>query len=257
MTIDLASNISNAIIMSFPTEIKDVYFLKDVTCKAPKGKVYVKYFNTMKKLKNGGLKSGNNNTSEVKKIIYRSEDLLNSSLDIEPDSEDMALTLLNNNDLSWPEIEVIWRKTINFRRQYIRNNDTASIFSKWVHYTKPMGYKLIEIDFGRMYTNFKNLNVKFEKTLPTLLSILHDRVKDGGSVALLRQLKESTNLCKNGETLTSLYLLHSLFLPTTKRVTLDEQGKKINNQIFNKRFTKLIHHHSTYCSRTGINFRKT
>lgn len=29
-----------------------------------------------------GLKSGNNNTSEVKKIIYRSEDLLNSSLGI-------------------------------------------------------------------------------------------------------------------------------------------------------------------------------
>jgi len=56
--------------------------LKDVTCKAPKGKVYVKYFNTMKKLKNGGLKSGNNTTSEVKTIIYRSEDLLNSSLGI-------------------------------------------------------------------------------------------------------------------------------------------------------------------------------
>jgi len=30
----------------------------------------------------------------------------------------------------------------------------------------------------------------------------------------------------DGETLTSLYLLHSLFLPTSKKVTLDEQGKK-------------------------------
>jgi len=30
----------------------------------------------------------------------------------------------------------------------------------------------------------------------------------------------------DGETLTLLYLLHSLFLPTTKKVTLDDQGKK-------------------------------
>lgn len=30
----------------------------------------------------------------------------------------------------------------------------------------------------------------------------------------------------NNLTLTSLYLLHSLFLPTSKKVTLDEQGKK-------------------------------
>jgi len=36
----------------------------------------------MKKLKNGGLKVGNNNTCEIKKMVYRSEDLLNSSLGI-------------------------------------------------------------------------------------------------------------------------------------------------------------------------------
>lgn len=66
--------------------------------------------------------------------------------DIEPDSEDMALSLLNDNDLSWPEIEVIWRKTINFLLQYIRNNDTASIFNKLLHYPKPMGYKLVSYE---------------------------------------------------------------------------------------------------------------
>lgn len=42
----------------------------------------MKYFNTMKKLKNGGLKVGNNNTYEIKKMVYRSEDLLNSSLGV-------------------------------------------------------------------------------------------------------------------------------------------------------------------------------
>lgn len=61
---------------------------------------------------------------------------------IEPNSEDM-LSLLNNDNLSWPEVETIWRNTINFWLQYIRANDTASIFNKWVHHTKPMGHKLV------------------------------------------------------------------------------------------------------------------
>lgn len=45
----------------------------------------------------------------------------------------------------WPEVEEIWRKTINYRLQYIKNNNTAAIFEKWHHYTKPMGYKLVSI----------------------------------------------------------------------------------------------------------------
>lgn len=55
----------------------------------------------------------------------------------------MSLSLLHDADLSWPEVETIWRKTINFRLQFIKENNTASIFKKWVHYTKPMGYKLV------------------------------------------------------------------------------------------------------------------
>ncbi|XP_050066645.1 uncharacterized protein LOC126555811 [Aphis gossypii] len=73
MTIDLADNISNAIVKSFPTEIKDVYFLKDFSCKAPKGKVYAKYFNTMKRLKDVGLKS-TKKIFEDKNILSRSQD---------------------------------------------------------------------------------------------------------------------------------------------------------------------------------------
>jgi len=45
--------------------------------------------------------------------------------------------------MTWPEIENIWKNTINCRLQYIKENNTAAIFSKWQHYTKPMGYKLV------------------------------------------------------------------------------------------------------------------
>ncbi|KAE9522308.1 hypothetical protein AGLY_017299, partial [Aphis glycines] len=40
------------------------------------------------------------------------------------------------------KIEEIWRKTINYRLQFIKKYNTAEIFNKWQHYTKPMGYKL-------------------------------------------------------------------------------------------------------------------
>ena len=63
----------------------------------------------------------------------------------------MALSLLNNDDLYWHEVDTIWKNTINFRLQYIRTNDTASIFNKWLHYTKPMGYKLVS---NQKYSKF-------------------------------------------------------------------------------------------------------
>jgi len=46
----------------------------------------------------------------------------------ENESESVELTniLINDEDLSWPEIETIWRKTVNFRFKFI--NNTSSIF---------------------------------------------------------------------------------------------------------------------------------
>lgn len=50
-------------------------FLRDVSCKAPKGKMYSKYFNTVKKLQSVGLKVANK-THVDKIIVSRSQNLL-------------------------------------------------------------------------------------------------------------------------------------------------------------------------------------
>jgi len=50
---------------------------------------------------------------------------------MEPESEDLCANL-QDLDLSWPEVETIWKKTTNFRLQYMKNNNTASIFKKWI-----------------------------------------------------------------------------------------------------------------------------
>ncbi|XP_060868106.1 uncharacterized protein LOC132943234 isoform X2 [Metopolophium dirhodum] len=225
MTINLSNDIANAILLSFPSEIKDVYFLRDVSCKAPKGKLYSKYFNTMKKLQSVGLKSTSKTYENNKKILCRSEDRLDYSLEMEPESEDLCASL-QDLDLTWPEIETIWKKTNNFRLQYIKNNNTASIFKKWIQFTQPMGYKLVEIDFCHMYSNFKNLSAKFERKSSLLLKIFDERIKDNASKILLNQLKESPDLCENGKNLVIFYLMHSLFVPSSRKITRDDNGKK-------------------------------
>lgn len=63
-------------------------------------------------------------------------------LEIEPNSEQYSTYLLDK-DMTWPEIEDIWRKTINYRLHFLKNNNPTEIFNKWQHYTKPMGYKLV------------------------------------------------------------------------------------------------------------------
>jgi len=69
----------------------------------------------------------------------------------EPDSENTSSNLYDK-DLTWPEIEDIWRKTINFRLNFIKENNAVEIFKKWNHYTMPMGYKLVrfQIEFNKL-----------------------------------------------------------------------------------------------------------
>lgn len=56
-------------------------------------------------------------------------------------------TYLNDKDLTWSEIEDIWRKTINYRLYYIKQNNATDIFNKWQQYTQPMGYKLVSLKY--------------------------------------------------------------------------------------------------------------
>ncbi|CAH1732642.1 unnamed protein product, partial [Aphis gossypii] len=85
---------------------------------------------------------------------------------------------LNPDNMTWPEIEEIWRKTINYKLQFIKKYNTAEIFNKWQHYTKPMGYKLIGIDFHKIYSRYSCFITKFEEASSKLIKILDERIKD-------------------------------------------------------------------------------
>ncbi|XP_029348429.1 uncharacterized protein LOC107883454 isoform X2 [Acyrthosiphon pisum] len=55
MSVNLADYIGNQIIAMFPSEVKDTYFMKHETNKNPKGKLYAKFYNSMRALKTSGL----------------------------------------------------------------------------------------------------------------------------------------------------------------------------------------------------------
>lgn len=55
-------------------------------------------------------------------------------------------SILKNN-CTWAEVEQHWITTKNFRLAEVVNVDfTAEIFEKWLHYKKPMGFKLVSLN---------------------------------------------------------------------------------------------------------------
>ncbi|KAE9542344.1 hypothetical protein AGLY_003471, partial [Aphis glycines] len=222
MTIKLTNYIADVIVAVFPSEIKDIYFIKDVINKSPKGKLYCKYFNTIRCMSQNGLIPAIEKEPSTSKIkLTCTIDNLQIPLEIETESENVA-NYLSNHDMTWPEIEEIWRKTINYRLQFMKKHNTAEIFNKWQHYTKPMGYKLVS--FCYKY-NFKFKILTFIKYIADTV-ILDERVKDCGSKIIIEKLKNTPNLSNNSKFLIIMYLLHSVLIPTSRKVTRDENGKK-------------------------------
>lgn len=50
---------------------------------------------------------------------------------------------LQHEILKWPEVEIIWAKTTNYRLKNIK--EMGNVFSHWKHFKEPMGYRLVHI----------------------------------------------------------------------------------------------------------------
>jgi len=59
----------------------------------------------------------------------------------------MYLSSLKHENLSWPEIETIWKKTSGYRLQHLKATNFAAVDVQktWPQYTKPLGYKLVSL----------------------------------------------------------------------------------------------------------------
>ncbi|CAI6373272.1 unnamed protein product [Macrosiphum euphorbiae] len=222
MTVKTAEQISDQIVAAFPKEVKDYYFMREGS-KAPKGKLYAKYHNVVRNLKNGGLiestkrpKPSNVEMSNVRHMIN-----FDSETDI-----DQYLNSLNHDNCTFNEIEVIWKATVKYRLNYIKNSQsTTETLKHWSSYKLPAGYKLIDIDFNMLYPSASNLLTIYPDVSSKLMELLKLKIKDSQSLKLLDEILEK-NLLENGRDACIFHLLHAVFIPTAKKSTRNEKGQK-------------------------------
>lgn len=135
------------------------------------GKIYSKYYNTVKSLRNSGILTRKESTFTNQRV----EKELNPTVDV---SENLAI--LKNDNCSWPDLEHHWTITAKHRLETMTDSkDTNSILLKWPQYKRPLGHKLIDIDFCAKFTQIlpSCFNEIFIASYPKFVRILELKTK--------------------------------------------------------------------------------
>ncbi|KAL5237603.1 hypothetical protein ACI65C_005013 [Semiaphis heraclei] len=117
-----------------------------------------------------------------------------------------------DNEISFPNLLIHWTATMQYRLNKIKEaNSTAEILKEWKHYSMPLGYKLVDIDFNGLYqsSTIPDLCEEFKKSYDNILLIVEKYIKDKDSKLLLQELKTTNDLTQNGKDCTLFHLLSS------------------------------------------------
>ncbi|XP_050063977.1 uncharacterized protein LOC126552899 [Aphis gossypii] len=228
MSVNLAEQLANQLVSIFPTEVKDLYFMKHDSNKNPKGKLYAKYYNSIRLLKTTGLVATKLTSRNQEKHSGRKH-----CTEFEPEqSVQYAVDEIknNNNFSNFNDLEKLWKETVNYRLNSIQNtNSTKEIMGMWKPYTLPYGFRLVDIDFKKLYPECPDFINSYEQKHIKVKELFEIKIKDSSSRKLFEEYKNSSCITESGKNTVFFYLLHSIFVPTSKKVTRDGNGKK--NQI--------------------------
>ncbi|KAL5239094.1 hypothetical protein ACI65C_006504 [Semiaphis heraclei] len=208
---------------------QDTYFMKIGCNKNPKGKLYAKFYNSMRNLKNTGLVHTTTKLEKNKTGSGNQEKDGWTDREFVSENEiDYILDELKHNDSPFPDLEKNWKASVNYRLNYIKNSEsTASILKTWKQYSIPYGHKLIDIDYHALFPNGDSIYQNFEEKSPKIFDLLMEKVKDINCRKILDKIQSSdNNISENSKNAALIYLLHAVFAPTSKKITKDENGKK-------------------------------
>ncbi|XP_050058606.1 uncharacterized protein LOC126550678 [Aphis gossypii] len=221
MSVNLADYIGDQIVSMFPSEVKDTYFMKYESNKNPKGKLYAKFYNSMRFLKSTGLV-----TSNVKNIDKPNSRKHSMHFEPEKDISYIVDQIKNDTSCPFPEVERNWKATTKFRLNEIQKAiSTSDIINEWNSFTLPLGYRLVDIDFKTLYPDCQDLMITFENKSQQIMNLIDEKIKDSSSRKLLNNLKDTPDISQNETNTVLFYLLHAIFVPTSKKVTRDHNGK--------------------------------
>ncbi|XP_067620466.1 uncharacterized protein [Eurosta solidaginis] len=184
------------------------YYHKDPITLRPAGRLYDKYYNTLKRLKKSGElvdpESPTPETSPTEEHTFTFGD------------EKSAYDWLNLFDSPWSTVEAYWKKTFKTRRQQILNssgNTLANILRNWKLFSHSCGYNLIDIDFTALHQNSSRLRENWQGFKTKVLPILNKRVKDTQNLQHLKKVNET----EQGSDQLIALLLHAVLRPNIKR----------------------------------------
>ncbi|XP_017037384.1 uncharacterized protein [Drosophila kikkawai] len=174
----------------------------------PSGRLYDKYYNTLKKLKKYGevfdsSSSGKGPDSTEQKISN--------------EKAAQAQKWLKSNDEPWSVVEEKWRLCYKLRRDDIVNTDGRKfsiswLLSQWSLYSHILGHLLVEIDFLILYPECPPLMSKWDSFREKITPILNQRLTDSVYLSYLEEINAHTE----GSDQTLALLLHVLLLSMRK-----------------------------------------
>ncbi|XP_016656867.1 uncharacterized protein LOC107882679 [Acyrthosiphon pisum] len=65
----------------------------------------------------------------------------------------------------------------------------------------------------------------FEEKSKQIMNLIDEKIKDSSSRKLLESIKDTPDISQNETNTVMFYLLHAIFVPTSKKVTRDHNGK--------------------------------
>ncbi|XP_036346998.1 uncharacterized protein LOC118756334 [Rhagoletis pomonella] len=214
--IKICRNIFQSIAQDIANRFKDdksIYYHKDPITLRPAGRLYDKYYNTLKRLRKSGElvdpESSTPEASPTEEYTFTFED------------EKSAYDWLKLFDSPWSTVEANWKKTFKIRRQEILNSSgstSAKTLRAWKLFSHSCGYNLIDIDFNALHQNCSQLTEKWQGFRTKIIPILNKRVKD---IQNLQHLKKVNEIDKGSDQLIAL-LLHVVLRPNIKRKAGDK-----------------------------------
>ncbi|XP_036346351.1 uncharacterized protein LOC118755631, partial [Rhagoletis pomonella] len=136
---------------------KSIYYHKDPITLRPAGRLYDKYYNTLKRLRKSGElvdpESSTPEASPTEEYTFTFED------------EKSAYDWLKLFDSPWSTVEANWKKTFKISRQENLNSSgstSAKTLRAWKLFSHSCGYNLIDIDFNALHQNCSQLTEKWQ-----------------------------------------------------------------------------------------------
>uniref|UniRef100_A0A1B0ERX3 Uncharacterized protein n=1 Tax=Glossina morsitans morsitans TaxID=37546 RepID=A0A1B0ERX3_GLOMM len=240
--------ITDMIVNIFPSEneSRDYYFINRKGKRNPMGRLYTKYYNTLKRLRVRGsqqesatvqttIESMSNSSGQRYKDATTNDStnilLIDDELQELTQLDDASLkaikSFLQCQGIRWNDVKRMWPKTYLARQQDIESLTTKDVLEEWPKYVADKGIELFDVDFRIKYPNTGDLlQKKWEHFEKKIFSYYQKNIKDETCKNLFALCKAKPS--SDYEAYILIVLLNGVMLPTARYHDSSGNRRKIS-----------------------------